>query len=93
RLSWESKDEIWRLHSDVVYDLTEEELEERRFMVYRRLHCWEMRVLYREIEDQEHQVWLAFNLADYPSRAIGFERDISGENYDLREGRWEDIVK
>ena len=91
--NWTPRHDRWRFRSDLVYDIEKEQLDETRLKVYRQLHCWEMRVMYREIKDRDRQVWLAFNLVDYPSRALGFERNIGRDGYDLTEGTWEEIVE
>jgi hypothetical protein len=43
--------------------------------------------------DRDRQIWITFNLADYPSRVLGFERDIAGGDYDLSEGTWQEIAE
>ncbi len=91
--NWTPRHDKWRFRSDLVYDLEKEQFDETRLKVYRQLHCWEMRVMYRELKDRDRQVWLAFNLVDYPSRALGFERNIGRDGYDLTEGTWEEIVE
>ncbi|MGM0380375.1 MAG: LptA/OstA family protein [bacterium] len=91
--NWSPAGDRWRFRSDLLWSRQKDQLEETRFKLYRQLHCWEMRIIYRELKDHDRQLWLTFNLVDYPRRALGVERNIGQNNYDMTEGTWKEIVE
>lgn len=91
QFNWRSNNNQWGLRGDIVYDNPSSELEETKFMLYKRLHMWEMRVFFRQIEDRERQVWVSFNLLQYPTKAFGLEADIDNQDFDVEQGNWREM--
>lgn len=91
QFQWRGSNNQWGLRGDVVYDNPAEELEETNLMLYKRLHRWEMRLFYRQIEDRDRQIWLTFNLLSFPSKAVGLEANLDDQGLGFEQGNWRDF--
>lgn len=90
-LDWLSPAENWRWRGEVTYNLKTEEYDELKFLVKRQLHCWDMRLMYREILNRDRQFWVMFTLGAYPSRGLGLQQDVSRSSIDFEGGDWREI--
>ncbi|MFB6346682.1 MAG: hypothetical protein ABEK50_13065 [bacterium] len=89
---WTSPGGNWALQGDVTYDRPSAEVEDSRFTLYRRMHQWEMRLSFHQIEERSRSVWFTFNLVEFPNRAVGFIGDVDDEEYEFEQGRPENIA-
>jgi len=76
-------DYFWRLTTLSTWNLQASHFKETSIALLRRFHCWEAQVVLADRSNGDREVWLLFNLADYPQRPLGVYRNASANSFKL----------
>ena len=72
----------WKLDFSSRFDLNEGEFEERDYLLWRDLHCWEARFLWREMRGE---FLLGLNIKAFPQAVIKFYHNFFDRSWSFME--------
>jgi LPS-assembly protein len=75
--------EKWRVTLTTRYDIYNHKLIERGIHLHRDLHCWEARLSWTKIPEEE-EIWFTVNLKVFPDERIGIYHNIEEKEWRLR---------
>ncbi len=73
----------WQLSAGTVWNVQATRFKETSITLTRRLHCWEAQLILADRSNGDREVWLLFNLADYPQRKLGLYRNADANRFNM----------